>query len=269
MYTAPKVLRAMARKKSVLHNLQALLMNEFMNVEVPDGVFAKEPPEWEKAWVNWLFRNKAIDQCDYRRRRIFAYFPLLQPLIFTTICAVRLFITLICWSILMRGVNIKPVIHPLQNSTLDIIEGCQWALGPGEPENVWKLLFLPFMPIWGLIITALTLVTAVPLWEAVKVHLIIFGVLYALVTLLVLLVTICHIFVVMKNKLKSLVSKSKPKSKESRLTGWLKKRQAKKTWYQNDYQTQLLVCAPERKVIRSYKRLAKKPSHSSVALSRL
>ncbi len=48
-----------------------------IEVVVPDGTFAKEPPAWEKKWVNMFFSYEAVDQCDFRRRRMFAYF--IQP----------------------------------------------------------------------------------------------------------------------------------------------------------------------------------------------
>ncbi len=44
-----------------------------LSVMVPNEVFAKEPAQWEKDWVNHLFRSKPIDQCHFRRRRLFAY----------------------------------------------------------------------------------------------------------------------------------------------------------------------------------------------------
>jgi len=48
-------------------------LSEPLAINVPKGVFAPEPPKWEKAWVNLFFRSKTVDQCDYRRRRLFAY----------------------------------------------------------------------------------------------------------------------------------------------------------------------------------------------------
>lgn len=48
-------------------------LSEPIAITVPKAVFAKEPPKWEKPWVNLFFRSKVIDQCDYRRRRLFAY----------------------------------------------------------------------------------------------------------------------------------------------------------------------------------------------------
>jgi hypothetical protein len=49
------------------------------SVDVPAGCFAPEPPAWEQAWVNHYFFQKCIDQCQYRRRRMFAY--TLQPIL--------------------------------------------------------------------------------------------------------------------------------------------------------------------------------------------
>lgn len=48
-------------------------LSEPLKISVPKGVFAPEPPKWEKSWVNLFFRSKVVDQCHYRRRRMFAY----------------------------------------------------------------------------------------------------------------------------------------------------------------------------------------------------
>lgn len=50
-----------------------------IRVEVPAECFAPEPPSWEKAWVNHFFKFAPWDQCDFRRRRLFAY--TLQPIL--------------------------------------------------------------------------------------------------------------------------------------------------------------------------------------------
>jgi len=44
-----------------------------LTIQVPKAAFAKDPPKWEKQWVNHYFRQKPVDQCAYRRRRLFAY----------------------------------------------------------------------------------------------------------------------------------------------------------------------------------------------------
>lgn len=42
-------------------------------ISVPKEVFAKEPPAWEKKWVNLFWGGKSTDQCHYRKKRLFAY----------------------------------------------------------------------------------------------------------------------------------------------------------------------------------------------------
>jgi hypothetical protein len=44
-----------------------------LSLDIPKECFAKEPSELEKTYVNWMFSNKAVDQCDFRKRRLFAY----------------------------------------------------------------------------------------------------------------------------------------------------------------------------------------------------
>lgn len=94
-----------------------------ISVTVPKGVFAKEPAYWEKIWVNHLFRDKVIDQCDFRRRRFFAYG--VQPIILLAILLVKLVIITIAASILCRAFSLKYLYHPLTYSlkdTLDVFE---------------------------------------------------------------------------------------------------------------------------------------------------
>lgn len=44
-----------------------------MEIEVPAGFFAKEPPQWLWKWVNLWFRYQPMDQCSFRRRLLFAF----------------------------------------------------------------------------------------------------------------------------------------------------------------------------------------------------
>jgi hypothetical protein len=55
----------------------------YIDIDMPSGCFAKEPSDWEKNWVNFFFKNKAVDQCEFRRRRMLAY-PV-QPFVFAVI----------------------------------------------------------------------------------------------------------------------------------------------------------------------------------------
>jgi hypothetical protein len=62
-----------------LKNQYAALKQNSISVDVPSEIFANPPPAWEAAWVNLWFKNECIDQCHYRRRRMFAYS--IQPLL--------------------------------------------------------------------------------------------------------------------------------------------------------------------------------------------
>lgn len=79
---------------------------------IPEGVFAKPPSPREQAWVNMFFRSQPKDQCEFRKRRMFAYtiqplFGLARSLAFALSGVLALFIgQLAQW----RG-----VIHPFQH----------------------------------------------------------------------------------------------------------------------------------------------------------
>lgn len=81
-----------------------------ITVDVPEGVFAKEPPQWEKRWVGWIFRSKPEDQCDWRRRRLFAY--TIQPIFALVKCVSQLVLFLFA---LLFGVLLNPsyILRPL------------------------------------------------------------------------------------------------------------------------------------------------------------
>lgn len=99
------------------------VFSEPLTVDVPDGVFAEEPADWEKIWVNHFFRNKVVDQCDFRKRRLFAYF--LQPVILILNFLLRLFIITFATLTLCRNTSLKYLFHPLMysiNDTFDVFE---------------------------------------------------------------------------------------------------------------------------------------------------
>lgn len=50
-----------------------------IDFDVPAQLFAPEPAEWEKWWVNLMHEDKPIDQCHFRKRRLFAY--TIQPIL--------------------------------------------------------------------------------------------------------------------------------------------------------------------------------------------
>lgn len=40
-----------------------------LDIVVPQGLFAQEPPEWQKRWVNLWFETRPKDQCQFRKRK--------------------------------------------------------------------------------------------------------------------------------------------------------------------------------------------------------
>lgn len=96
----------------------------FLIVDVPANCFAPEPAAWEKKWVNLLLKNPLVDQCAFRRRRLFAY--TLQPLYLAT----KLTLGMACrWLAaivsLLFGIwdlNFAPLIHPFRYGFMEIWE---------------------------------------------------------------------------------------------------------------------------------------------------
>lgn len=82
-----------------------------IKVFLPDGAFAKEPSEFEKDWVNWLFRTKCVDQCAFRRRRMFAY--TLQVLVFSFFMFLKSWVTLASAFVGSRNFSFKLLTQPL------------------------------------------------------------------------------------------------------------------------------------------------------------
>lgn len=91
-------------------------------VNVPKEIFAKEPPAWEKSWVNWFYEGKPKDQCYYRRRRLFAYSiqPLLVLFCFFALEIATLFITGALLMVGTKGIGFRKIIHPLMESFASI-----------------------------------------------------------------------------------------------------------------------------------------------------
>jgi len=87
-------------------------------VDMPGGCFAPEPSEAEKNWVNFFFRDPALDQCDFRRRRLLAYS--VQPILIIALMEFRLLIAILMTGMLIRKVNWKPIYQPTIHETDDV-----------------------------------------------------------------------------------------------------------------------------------------------------
>lgn len=149
-----------------------------VSVVVPQGVFAKEPAKWEKTWVNYWFRSKPQDQCDFRRRRLLAY--TVQPLaILLDVLVVRTAMLLFSTLWLSRGMSLKFHAHPLRYSvadTLEAFQGGSWTIPtlPEEADHREPDLTASYLlrKLWK---TPLMPVVMFPLWLIVHFHVIIWA----------------------------------------------------------------------------------------------
>lgn len=94
---------------TVSQESHALELAETLDVEVDAGHFAPEPPQWLKEWVNMMFRTPPRDQCEFRKRMIYAFTvqPLLA-LIFWLVYTVAAVISLLVGaSLLARGLHLR------------------------------------------------------------------------------------------------------------------------------------------------------------------
>lgn len=114
--------------------------SEFINVDIPKESFAAEPSEWQKTWVNHFFKSKAFDQCDFRRRALFAYS--VQPFLILGSLILRLIAALIALLIGSKAFSLKYLLHPLTYSLVDTFGdlftsgSVFWRKFPANIENL-------------------------------------------------------------------------------------------------------------------------------------
>jgi len=162
---------------------------EPLTVDVPTGAFAKEPAEWEKKWVNHFFSTKPIDQCSFRRRRMFAYG--VQPILIVLMMLVRLFPTLFALLIGSRNFSFNYLIHPLRYEMSDASDlfgnGIIFYPKSEDEKGNWRdFILVPLMPL--ILILASLLIFAIiyyGLWLTILLALAIAACIIPLVMLLV------------------------------------------------------------------------------------
>ena len=120
---------------------------EPLSVVVPEECFAPEPSAIEKRWVNWLFQDKCVDQCHFRKRRLFAY--TVQPFIMLLNMLMRTVLLLVALLIGARKVSLEYMLHPLTTSPLDSFDMLDdGSIFIDKKYYGWKRYrFLPGMPV--------------------------------------------------------------------------------------------------------------------------
>lgn len=119
-----------------------------VSVYVPEECFAPEPAQWEKTWVNHFFPNKCVDQCSFRRRRLFAY--TLQPVMMTVNLLLRFLIFVFALLFGARDLSLKYLSHPLTYALTDSFEmflgGTVFVLRTRHSVlNFLPLVFMPYV----------------------------------------------------------------------------------------------------------------------------
>lgn len=115
-------------------------------VSVAPEFFAKEPPAWLRSWAMKLNEKMPRNQCEWRRRLIFAF--TVQPIVWMILAAFLMFITIVrgiigiavaalAFCILgYREVNLKPIFHPDSSRIEEILFGGRGILWHW-PECFW------------------------------------------------------------------------------------------------------------------------------------
>ncbi|MEK7648967.1 MAG: hypothetical protein AAB400_03550 [Patescibacteria group bacterium] len=147
-----KLMVTLAEKKSAQAKIRNLISTS-IDIEVPEGCFAKEPPVWMQKWVNLHFESfdTPYDQCEFRKRAIYAI--MLQPTVVAVNYVCRLAITIGLLSVGMKEINFRPLRNVLDTSISDIwlgLNGSVFYPNWNDSSHLWGLSekFLPlyFIP---------------------------------------------------------------------------------------------------------------------------
>lgn len=111
-----------------------------IDVDVNESFFAKEPTKWEKWWVNLMESSKAVDQCEFRKRRLFAY--TIQPVVVIFWVLAGLVTALFC-GFFGKKVSFTPIVSSIDKNAdfSDIYEDKFGYFFTGP----WTFCFRPFM----------------------------------------------------------------------------------------------------------------------------
>jgi hypothetical protein len=134
-----------------------------LEINVDKSLFAPPPNRFEKWWVELMYESPSRDQCQFRRRRIYAYS--LKPFVFCAYASFQFVVGLITYlfwlSMGMRDLKFSPVIHPFSERLDSIKRNCSSSVffsdKNGQPRGPQYLFLMPtiFIPI--VLVTALML----------------------------------------------------------------------------------------------------------------
>lgn len=212
---------------------------EPVSIDIPKEAFAAPPPAWESEWVNHCFSSNPVDQCSYRRRRIFAY--TLQPIIKLFDMVARALFLIIGLLIGSRTFTLSPLFHPLSqgifNDTIDAaFTGGTIFVGQGKSKFL-NWIRLPLMPIISIPLVCI-------IYALCKVHgLPILG--------MVLCGLICVILLVLGGKLIATLG-------ARYLDKLAARRESAPAWYLDEEEASLVVCRPDQTKPFSFNELPKK-----------
>ena len=116
-----------------------------LDVVVPEGCFAKEPPAWLQKWVNLYSDSDDIpyDECEFRKKCVFAFS--LQPIMVVINYLCRLIVATGLLSVGMRGINYRPLWDIFDASIADIGSNLKGSMF--YPEWDRKIFQISFWPI--------------------------------------------------------------------------------------------------------------------------
>jgi hypothetical protein len=214
-----------------------------LEIEVPKGVFAPEPSAWEKNWVNHFFRQKVVDQCDFRRRRLFAY--LVQPFIIGFFNLVRSVILLAGLLTGARNLSLKYLLHPLTYGLKDTFE--IWEKGslfiqhlPEDKAESTDLKFLTpsyaFRSFWALLFMPLFSLPIV--WLLLRHHPVVAG-LIAFVPIFFIVLLCLIAYLISRGNASRLLNKA--------WDGLNNLLTSDKLWYLDQEEVQFITCTNDKK----------------------
>lgn len=140
------------------------LPSTMLALDVPREAFAKERPAWLRSWVNEFYRTAPKDDCDFRKRMLFAF--TLQPVLYLAMFMIVMVVGVFCVSLIVlihvlsgkKGVDYRAFWSTFRASNeLGVKEALSASKGKGnfflptysdvQGKDHYFLGFTPFIPL--------------------------------------------------------------------------------------------------------------------------